>query len=349
MASSRSIEVKVGILILSALGLLAAFILVMGGINFQPTYSILVDFDNPGGVQTGAPVKIAGVKVGKIDEVSFQGGRIDEATGRRLPLVRMKVNLEKRYQESIRENALFYVTTQGVLGEQFLAIEPGSSDAPVLTENSKPVRGLDPPRLDMLLAESYELLHGAVTAVRENKQELSETFTSLRTTLKATSTLLNSNQDRLDRILANVENATVEGNELLKNVNDKYVDNPKIEKIIDNVDSVSSRVAAETPALLADTRVVLADGKVAVANTRRFTDSIANEEQAAKIKKVVDDTSTLLSKANATATDAQYMVSQMRKGRGSVGALLMDEQLFDDLQEMVRDLKHNPWKFFWRE
>jgi phospholipid/cholesterol/gamma-HCH transport system substrate-binding protein len=171
----------------------------------------------------------------------------------------------------------------------------------------------------------------------------------LRTTLKATSTLLNSNQDRLDRILANVENATVEGNELLKNVNDKYVDNPKIEKIIDNVDSVSSRVAAETPALLADTRVVLADGKVAVANTRRFTDSIANEEQAAKIKKVVDDTSTLLSKANATATDAQYMVSQMRKGRGSVGALLMDEQLFDDLQEMVRDLKHNPWKFFWRE
>ena len=341
MASSRSIEVKVGILILSALGLLAAFILVMGGINFQPTYSILVEFDNPGGVQTGAPVKIAGVKVGKIDEISFQGGRIEESTGRRLPLVRMKVNLEKRYQESIRENALFYVTTQGVLGEQFLAIEPGSSDAPILTESSKPVRGLDPPRLDMLLAESYELLHGAVTAVRENKQELSETFTSLRTTLKATSTLLNSNQDRLDRILANVENATVEGNELL--------DNPKIEKIIDNVDSVSTRVAAETPALLADTRVVLADGKVAVANTRRFTDSIANEEQAAKIKKVVDDTSTLLSKANATASDAQYMVSQMRKGRGSVGALLMDEQLFDDLQEMVRDLKHNPWKFFWRE
>ena len=25
------------------------------------------------------------------------------------------------------------------------------------------------------------------------------------------------------------------------------------------------------------------------------------------------------------------------------------EQLYDDLQEMVRDVKHNPWKFFWRE
>jgi phospholipid/cholesterol/gamma-HCH transport system substrate-binding protein len=27
----------------------------------------------------------------------------------------------------------------------------------------------------------------------------------------------------------------------------------------------------------------------------------------------------------------------------------MDEELYDDLQELVRDLKHNPWKFFWRE
>ena len=47
--------------------------------------------------------------------------------------------------------------------------------------------------------------------------------------------------------------------------------------------------------------------------------------------------------------DAQFMTAQIRKGRGTAGALLMDEQLFDDLQEMVRDLKHNPWKFFWRE
>ena len=33
----------------------------------------------------------------------------------------------------------------------------------------------------------------------------------------------------------------------------------------------------------------------------------------------------------------------------TVGALVMDEQLFDDLQELARDLKHNPWKFFWKE
>jgi phospholipid/cholesterol/gamma-HCH transport system substrate-binding protein len=48
MANSRSIEVKVGILMLTAVGLLAAFILVMGGINFQPTYSVFVELRQPG-------------------------------------------------------------------------------------------------------------------------------------------------------------------------------------------------------------------------------------------------------------------------------------------------------------
>src|SRR5262245_580877 len=124
MASPRSIEVKVGILILTAVGLLAAFILVMGGINFQPTYPIYVEFDDPGVLQGGAPVKIAGVKVGKISEIQFRGGEVNPSTGRRDPLVRIKVVVEKRYQKSIHENSIFYVTTQGVLGEQFLAVEP---------------------------------------------------------------------------------------------------------------------------------------------------------------------------------------------------------------------------------
>ncbi len=350
MATTRSIEVKVGILMLTAIGLLAAFILVMGSINFQPTYSVFVDFDNPGGVQTGAPVKIAGVKVGKVEEIQFRGGQVDEKTGRRAPLVRLKVSIEQRYKDSVRENSLFYVTTQGVLGEQFLAIEPGSSDSPLLTEKSPAARGLDPPRLDLLLSESYELLHSTVDAVRNNKKEIGETFDALRVTLKATGTFFSGESgDRINNILKNAEQASIEGTDLLKGVNEKYVKDPKIDRIVTKVDSITTQVERDTP-------VLLSDAKVTLANTRRFTDSVANEEQAGKIKKAVDGATNLVDKANGImdkadkiANDGQYIVTQIRKGRGTVGALLMDEQLFDDLQEMVRDLKHNPWKFFWRE
>jgi phospholipid/cholesterol/gamma-HCH transport system substrate-binding protein len=46
---------------------------------------------------------------------------------------------------------------------------------------------------------------------------------------------------------------------------------------------------------------------------------------------------------------ANQIVAAIRRGEGTVGALLMDEQIYDDLKELIRDLKHNPWKFFWRE
>src|ERR1700722_15384493 len=121
MATERSIEVKVGILILLSTGILGAFVLIMGGLTFQSTYPLYVDFDNPGGLQSGAPVRIAGVKVGKVDALEFRGGTIDPQTGRRT-LVRAKLAVEQTVRNAIREDALFYVTTQGVLGEQFLSI-----------------------------------------------------------------------------------------------------------------------------------------------------------------------------------------------------------------------------------
>ncbi|HVY46617.1 MAG TPA: MlaD family protein, partial [Minicystis sp.] len=252
MAAPRSIEVKVGILILTALGLLAAFILVMGGINFQPTYTLFVDFDNPGGLQTGAPVKIAGVKVGGVKEIEFRGGQ-PAATGKPQALVRLKVSIEKRYQKAVHENAVFYVTTQGVLGEQFLAIDPGSTDRPVLPENAV-VRGLDPPRLDMLLAEGYELLHSTVSSLRENRQQIGEAFDGLRKTLKGTGDFFEKNGDRLDRVAENVEQITVDGEGLVKGARAKYVDNPQIDHIMNNVDRVTEVAARDAPPLLADAR-----------------------------------------------------------------------------------------------
>lgn len=340
MASPRSIEVKVGILILTAVGLLAAFILIMGGLNFQPTYSIFVDFDNPGGLQSGAPVKIAGVKVGKLGEIQFRG-EVNPTTGKRDALVRIDARIEKRYQKSIRENAIFYVTTQGVLGEQFLAVEPGSGDRPDLPPGSV-VKGLDPPRLDMLLAESYELLHSTVAAMRENREEISEAFDGLRKTLRGTGEFMHRNQDRLDRIAENVEQISLDGSEAVKAARQKYVDNPQIDRILANTERVTGTAARDLPPLVADARETLA-------NTRRLSATLGSEAEQAKIRKALDDISEITGRAKAATTDAQAIVAHIRRGKGSVGALVMDEQLFDDLQEMARDLKHNPWKFFWRE
>ena len=94
--SQRSIEVKVGALILVALALLAGFIVVMGGVSFEPTYTVYVNFNNPGGLQSGAPVKISGVKIGRISELEFRGGMVDPKTREPEPPIRAVARIEKR-------------------------------------------------------------------------------------------------------------------------------------------------------------------------------------------------------------------------------------------------------------
>jgi phospholipid/cholesterol/gamma-HCH transport system substrate-binding protein len=330
----RSIEVKVGLLILVALGLLATFVLVMGQVSFQPKFTIFVDFDNPGGLAAGSAVRVAGVKVGKIDEIQYRGGETNPVTHKREPLVRVRVSIEKRYQQALRDNSLFYVTTQGVLGEQFLQIDPGSADRPMLQEGGI-VRGLDPPRLDMLLAEGFELLHAGVMVIRENRQQIGEMFEGLHDTLHGTGEFFKKNQDRLDHIAESLERLTADSDALIRAVQTRYVDSPQITRIVDRIDHTTEVVARDAEPLLKDAREALK--------------SVSGPEQQAKIRAAIGDLAEVANRSKSIAADAQAIVSHIRKGNGSVGAFVMDEQVYDDIQELTRDLKHNPWKFFWRE
>jgi phospholipid/cholesterol/gamma-HCH transport system substrate-binding protein len=340
MARERSIEVKVGVLILVSLVILGGFILVMGGLSFEKTYPVFVDFDNPGGLQAGAPIRLAGVKVGSVGEMKFMGGRIDEKTGRRT-LVRVRANIEQKYKDAIHTDAEFYVTTQGVLGEQFMAIEPGSPSKPVLEENAV-MKGIDPPRLDLFLAKAYELLDTTVNGIRNNRELLGDIATNTAGLLKGLNVLVTENKERINRIVQNFEALSGEAVVLTQNARRNYVDNPKILRTIDNVDHLTGEIRRDATPMLKDAREALA-------NLNRVSSTIGDPKEQEKIRKMLEDIAQLASRANATAADAQAIVQHIKGGKGTVGALVMDEELYDNVQEMVRDLKHNPWKFLWRE
>lgn len=327
-------------LILVSLGILAAFVLIMGGLSFQRTYSVYADFDNPGGLAAGAPVRIAGVKVGKVSELQFMGGKIDPVTNRRT-LVRAKLSIEERVREAIHDDADFYVTTQGVLGEQFLEIEPGSPQKPPLPENSV-VKGVDPPRLDLFLARAYELLDTVITGIRNNRELIGDIATNTAGLLRGLNTVLSDNRERINRTMANLESLSEEANTIAVHARTNYIDNPKLLRTLDNVDKISTQ-------LQKDSGPMLKDAREALANVNRVSKLVGGEEEQVKVKKALEDVAQLAARANATAADAQAIVQHIKKGNGTVGALLMDETVYDDVQEMLRDLKHNPWKLFWRE
>src|SRR5262245_46547346 len=112
----RTLELKVGALVVVSLGLLVGFVALLGGLSLQPGFRVFVDYDFSGNIHSGAPVKISGIKIGSVEEVRFLGGQIDPQLNRRVQ-VRLVVKIEQRARAAIRKDAEFFVNTQGVLGE----------------------------------------------------------------------------------------------------------------------------------------------------------------------------------------------------------------------------------------
>jgi phospholipid/cholesterol/gamma-HCH transport system substrate-binding protein len=338
MAAARSIEVKVGLLVLVAAGLLVALVLVMGGVHFGRRFPIAVDFNNPGGLQGGAPVKIAGVRVGQVDRLQPFPPAVP-GTNRR-SLVRVHIEVDERYRPELHADAAFYVTTHGVLGEQFLAIEPGTPAQPPL-DISLPIEGIDPPRIDLFVARAYSLLDDTVTALRSNRQQIGAMVDDLSGVLHETRGVLHRNAGRVDSILENTDRAIRDADGLVNAARDRYVDGAQARRIIQRAESVLTTIDREAPPLSRDARALMAR-----------LDHIAQgvgDPQIQDLQRTLREVRTLTERANTVMTDVQAVSTRVRAGHGTVGALLMDEEIYDDLQEMIRDLKHNPWKFFWRE
>src|SRR5262245_6634123 len=75
----RGLEWRVGLLILISSAILVGFIFVLGNFSLRSGYEISLDFDYVGSLRAGAPVKVSGIKVGKISDIEFHGGAVDAA------------------------------------------------------------------------------------------------------------------------------------------------------------------------------------------------------------------------------------------------------------------------------
>lgn len=334
-----SLEAKVGLLILTAAVLLGGFLFILGGVSFKDDYTVFVDFDNPGSVQPGAAVRVGGVKVGSVEEVSYLGGRLDPQTGRRA-LVRLRLAIHDDVRETIHEDALFYVTSQGVLGEQFIAVDPGNLELPALADGAI-VEGVDPPRLDLALALGYELLETVVDGVRDNREELGGLVDDVVAIVHELRTMLAENRGDLDVIVDNVRTLSEEGVTTLRAARESYVDGERPQRIMRNLDRTVALLDREAPELIEN-----------VGSAARGANELletVGPEQRRQLQTTIASAERIATRADRALAQGEEIVQHIREGRGTVGALVMDEEIYDDLQELIRDLKHNPWKFFWRE
>ncbi|SDP63922.1 phospholipid/cholesterol/gamma-HCH transport system substrate-binding protein [Ralstonia sp. 25mfcol4.1] len=97
----------------------------MSSLSFQDTYAVTAQFDNIGGLKPRAPVKSAGVVVGRVASINFDDKQY-QAT--------VTMNLDKRYEFPRDTSAK--ILTSGLLGEQYIGLEAGGDDK-MLAQGSK--------------------------------------------------------------------------------------------------------------------------------------------------------------------------------------------------------------------
>jgi phospholipid/cholesterol/gamma-HCH transport system substrate-binding protein len=97
----------------------------MSTFSFSKTYSVSAVFDNIGGLKPRAPVKSAGVVVGRVASIDFDDKNYQ---------ARVTLNINEKFH--FPKDSSARILTSGMLGEQYIGLEAGG-DEKVLGENSK--------------------------------------------------------------------------------------------------------------------------------------------------------------------------------------------------------------------
>jgi phospholipid/cholesterol/gamma-HCH transport system substrate-binding protein len=122
MGKQRTIEIAVGAFM--AAGIVALFFLSMkvSNLNIAATgsgYALNASFQNIGSLKVRAPVTMAGVRIGRVSGIRFDQDTFEAV---------VELQIEAPYNR-IPSDTFASVLTAGLLGEQYVGLDPGGSDS----------------------------------------------------------------------------------------------------------------------------------------------------------------------------------------------------------------------------
>ena len=205
------VETKVGLLFVVAIAMVATFAWYLGVLNpFSNSYEVKLGYNFAGGIEVGSPVRVMGIKVGKVTAIEFDPA-MKMPNGEEVKL-RVKVNINKDAWPTVRKDSRFFINLAGVIGEKFIEVSPGTTASPQV-EPGELLRGEDPPRIDQLISQSYGLAGKILNMVEKNEGSISDTLdkmNSLVTNLNKTLVLFEKTTQNKEftRIVSNVATIT---------------------------------------------------------------------------------------------------------------------------------------------
>lgn len=340
--NERSIELKVGILVLLCVGLLVGFVLLLGDVTTGSRDTLLLDVPTSAELKPGAPVKVSGVPAGSVDDVRYMGGEMDASLGRRV-YVRVTLLIDPRVRATLHDDAKFYITTQGMLGERYVEVEPGSPEAPVLAPGAV-VLGMPPVRLEVVAANLDRLLAVLADMVGGQREGLDSlvrdshaAVLAMRRAAERTDALLARSAPQAEEAIKAFVELERKAGAVLDSTQAILGDGTEVRETIANLSALSQEAQGELKPLFSKAKDAL-EQYAGLADTAQRAMGTAQEAA-----------NQILASAQLAMGNILHLTEQAQSPESTVGALLQDKEMVDDMRELMRDVKRHPWKFLWKE
>ena len=338
MPRTRSLawsELKIGVITIVAIGLAAMLIFSLTGSRgfFWQRYSLKTRFTNVAGLAPGSPVRVAGVEVGSVTEMTFSGDQVD-----------VTFQVREDYRPLITTTSVARLGSVSLLGESAVDLTASSSGEPIPEWGYVPQGRAAAALSDMTdqasqgLSELTSLIHDVRTGQGTvgklmTDDALYEDLHRFVTSASALTDGLRQGRGSLGRLLNDratadaLEASMKHVEELTRQLN---AGEGSLGKLLKD-DAFSKSLTSATANL---------DKLVAAINSGQGT-----------LGKLTTDTA-LYDRLSSVADRLDQLVTRLNAGEGTAGQLLKDKQLYEnmnkvttDLQGLIAEITKNPRKY----
>jgi phospholipid/cholesterol/gamma-HCH transport system substrate-binding protein len=338
MPRTRSLhwtELKLGILTVAALAVASIVIFLVSGEGgfFWQRYRLKAKFDNVVGLKSGAPVRVAGVEVGTVTGVDFNGTDVD-----------VSFELSKEMQGRVTTESTASIGSVSLLGEYLLDLTASSKGRP-LTQDEYVKSKRAPGQLADVAEGATRSLDQATLLLRDiraGKGTVGKLFTD--------EALYREVQGFVDAAEAVAQSLRAGRGTAGRLITDDAV-YKNLEASLQQLNEVTTRINSGEGSL----------GKLL--RDPSFADSLSSttsniDSLTAKINKgegtagrLVNDPA-LYNRMNSLAERLDGLTARLNEGQGTAGQLLHDQKLYDnlngaatELRGLVSDIRKDPQKY----
>jgi phospholipid/cholesterol/gamma-HCH transport system substrate-binding protein len=336
--------IRAGIFVTLGLILFAVMILLIGQERqlFAPQVSFHAWFENVDGLKKDSPVWLGGLEVGHVTAITFSPDLGDKR-------ISVQMDVAAKYSTRVRSDSVARLASRGVLGDKAVDITLGTSEGTPIARGGEIQSGTSGD-ISSLLKASGQLIDN-VLSVSKDIRKLAGTLAEPKVTQG-----LSSSVSSLSNILAQIETGDgalhtliydakvgADSKQLMARLSSSAA---RVDQAVAQVDTLLEQVRdgeGLAHALIYDKRGAQALGELGEASKElaSLIHDAKSSPNGAVHQLVYGDANSLFANLGSASKDLKKIMGAIASGTGTLGALVNDPTVYDDLRTVLGNVKRN--------